>query len=135
MAKSTADVLAQLKELNTHVSFLAKTKVGANFDGRVLMECATQARRHAIQLHHDLEAVADSAGQRGRGLSHVQDVVREFDLLDASLKRLDRAWKEKMNDPARYGDAALPAPVNELFSLLGTLSDIWRKERIRQRLG
>jgi hypothetical protein len=132
MATCATNVLAQLRQLNKHVSFLADA--GANFDGRVLMEQATQARRHAIQLHHDLEAAAKDVGQRGRGLSHGRDIVREYDLLDASLKRLDGAWKEKMNDPARYPAPALPGPVNELFDLLLTLFDIWGKERIRQQL-
>src|SRR6185437_8229566 len=111
MVTSGAQVLVQLKELNKHVSFLADA--AANFDGRVLMQEATQAKRHAIQLHHDLEAVANGAGQRGRGLGHVHDIVRQYDLLDASLKRLDGAWKEKMNDPARYPAPALPGAVNE----------------------
>src|SRR5438105_14107183 len=54
-------ILSELRGLNTHVAFLCGTGTTSGLDGRDLMRCAMEAKAFAIQLHHELENLADLA--------------------------------------------------------------------------
>jgi hypothetical protein len=79
--------------------------------------------RSSIRRQH-LGATYDGFTEKYNRLS--RKIEFEFEQLDSSVRALDHAALTRLHDPGRYGDAAAPVPVNELFGLLGQILEFWR---------
>ena len=141
----------QLDERNTqpHVSFMRSS--AANFDARELLRLATELQSETLALGLRASALGSgksySAGSRppqevapGRYTPSSGGEVAEFrTLLSKVSRRLNALATDlsafsmeanaKINDPGRYGDAALSNPVNDLFSFIQGILDLIRKAK------
>lgn len=140
-------LLARLRDLNAHVSLLSKIGSGSSIEARELLRCATESKRIAIQLHHQLETVADMAHAvtrrgLGQGYGSFQSnfngirrrIAAEFVILDVSIRKLDVAVSERINEPGRWGDAAAPSAVSDVIGFIGQILDLWRLQRVNRKI-
>ena len=138
----------QLRVLTRHVRMLASIGEQGSMDGRDLLRCVAKAKNDAMMLRHDLGSLAQQAasvrrtaiGQDAYGQfqANVGGLLRNIDdalaALERAIRDLELIASERIGDPGRWGDAAAATPVAELISLLQTLLEIWRLERVRYKL-
>jgi hypothetical protein len=142
-------IQSNVRALTIHIRFLQSIGRGGSIDGRELLRCVSDAQVRAAELRHSLQSLAEQAasirrrslgqGAYGQFQGNLEGSLRhlscDFAELETAIRDLNRVARESLNGPGRWGDAAAAAPVNDLFGLLATLLEIWRLERIRNKLG
>jgi len=144
------DRLLNEQQLQRHVSFMRS--VAKNFDAREMLRLSTelQVEARVFELHlsellgsgRSYAAATCSRPPReiapGRfAPSNGGDII-EFRALSSRLsRRLASLTTElsyfrmeantRLNDPGRYGDAAMPNPVNDLFGFIQSVLDLVRR--------
>jgi hypothetical protein len=139
-----------LNQRQPQVSFLRQS--AKNFDGRDLLRLSSELETETQSLEHHLSALIGSGRSYARAVgsrlpqeiapghltptsggdlaefrslsSKLSDRLKSFATDLASLKS---DANTKLNDPGRYGDAAIPNPVNDLFGFVQNILDLIRR--------
>jgi len=144
------DRLLEERQMQRHVAFMRT--VAKNFDAREMLRLSSELQIEARSLEVHLSGLigagrsyAAAAGNRppqeispGRFSASVGGDIAEFRALSSKcLHRLNALAKElsayktesnsALNDPGKYGDAAMPSPVNDLFSFTQGVLDMIRR--------
>lgn len=127
----TSLVLAHLKSLTIHLTFLNSVGDNKAVEARDLLRIAAQSCSEALQLHHKLEQVAEfRSSVRRRDLGDqfgdytseynglIRKIRREFDKMDGAARSLYATASSRINEPGRW-DA--DDQVTDISSALGNL--------------
>ena len=140
-------VLERMKLLTSHTDLLVRMGSTKAIEPRDLLHCVSEAQKEAIQLQHQLTALAEmrsavrrrhlgddfgtfAAGYQGA----LKAIGKEFDKLTTSIRSLQAVATERINDPSRWGDAAAPGPLTDLLSFLAQLLELWGLLRVRNKV-
>ena len=144
------DRLLEERQMQRHVAFMRT--VAKNFDAREMLRLSNelQIEVRSLELHlsgliGEGRSYAAAAGNRppqelspGPFSVSVGGDIAEFRALSSKMShRLDALAKElsafkiesnsALNDPGRYGDAAISSPVNDIFSFTQGILDMIRR--------
>ena len=144
------DRLLNEQQLQRHVSFMRT--VIKNFDARDMLKLSTELQTQVRSFEVHLSGLTGSGRSLAAGIGNrpPQEIspgrftpsqggdIAEFRALSSKLsQRLNSLAKEvsslrieantKLNEPGRYGDAAMPNPVNDLLAFLQSVLDLVRR--------
>jgi hypothetical protein len=125
-----------------HVPFLRSA--AKNFDARDLLAIATDLERESRSLEVYIAGVVGSGRIYAASIGHRQPqqiaggAIAELRALSSKLPKQLAALKSELsslrtesnatlNEPGRWGDAAIPNPVNDLFSFAQNVLDLIKR--------
>jgi hypothetical protein len=141
-------VLAHLKKMTAHLTFLNRIGESKAVEARELLRIAAESRSEALQLHHQLEQLAefrssvkrrDLGDQFGAFASNYNGLIKqighEFDKMDAAARSLYATASSRINEPGRWdADDRVTELLPALANLLSLMFDVWGQLRTRKKL-